>query len=66
MISLVVNRLSVHPANGKGENRGVPSTDQEVLWVKIPVGAGSTRVIPKTLKMVVVAACIPLSMKYEP
>ena len=29
------------------------------------VGAGSNRVIPKTLKMVVVAACMLLSMKYE-
>ena len=32
----------------KGDNKG----DQEVLCVQFPVGAGSTKVIPKTLKKV--------------
>ena len=39
-----------------------------VIWVKtkIRIGNGFNTVIPKTLKMLVVPACVPLSMKYEP
>ena len=55
------NRSSVAPADRKRRRKGGPSTDQEVLWVRFPVAAGSSHT--KTSKMGVVPACMVLMMK---
>ena len=47
------NRPSVAPADLKKDDRGGASTDQEVLWVQFPIGAGSSHT-----KMRVVPACM--------
>ena len=39
---LVTNRSSVAPADRKRRRKGGPSTDQEDLWVRFLVGAGSS------------------------
>ena len=38
----MTNRSSVAPADRKRRHYGGPSTDQEVLWVRFPVAAGSS------------------------
>ena len=38
----MINRPSVAPADRKRRRQGGPSTDQEVLWVRFPIGAGSS------------------------
>ena len=38
----VTNRFSVAPADRKRRQWGAPSTDQEDLWVRFPVAAGSS------------------------
>ena len=40
----MTNRPAVAPANRKRQRWGGPSTDQEVLWVRFPVGAGSSHI----------------------
>ena len=55
---------AVAPADRKRRRYGGPSTDQEDLWVQFSVDA--ELVIPKTLKMGVVPACMVLMMKWRP
>ena len=38
----MTNRSSVAPADRKRQRYGGPSTNQQVLWVRFPVGAGSS------------------------
>ena len=39
---LVTNRSSVAPDDRKRRREGGPSTDEEDLWVRFPVAAGSS------------------------
>ena len=51
----------------KGGDRGGggrPSTDQNVLWVRFPVAAGSSHT--KDVKMGVIPACMILTIKKGP
>ena len=56
------NRSSVAPADHKMCRYRGPSTDQEVLWVRFPVAAGSSH----TKDVGVVYSCMVLTMKEGP